>query len=33
MTIDFPTSPSTGDTYTFNGRTWRWNGDGWERAS
>ncbi len=29
--IDFPTSPVSGDTYTFNGRTWVWNGSGWER--
>lgn len=29
--IDFPTSPVVGDTYTYNTRTWRWNGDGWER--
>lgn len=33
MTIDFPTSPTTGDTYSFNGRTWQWNGSGWERVS
>ncbi len=29
--IDFPTTPVQGDTYTFNGRTWLWNGAGWER--
>lgn len=29
--IDFPTTPVQGDTYTFNGRTWLWNGSGWER--
>lgn len=29
--IDFPTSPAVGDTYTYNTRTWRWNGEGWER--
>lgn len=30
--IDFPTSPVQGDTYTYNTRTWRWNGSGWERV-
>lgn len=29
--IDFPTSPVANQTYTFNGRTWVWNGSGWER--
>lgn len=29
-TIDFPTSPSVNDTYTFNGKTWKWNGSGWD---
>lgn len=29
--IDFPTSPVVNQTYTFNGRTWVWNGSGWER--
>ncbi len=33
MTIDFPTSPVTGQSYTFNGRTWQWNGSGWERVA
>ena len=33
MTIDFPTSPATGDSYSFNGRTWQWNGSGWERIA
>ena len=28
--IDFPTSPSLNDEYTFEGRTWLWNGTGWE---
>lgn len=27
----FPTSPSEGDTYTFAGRKWRFDGTGWER--
>jgi hypothetical protein len=30
-TIDFPSSPVLGDTYTFGARTWIWNGSGWER--
>lgn len=29
--IEFPTSPVLGQTYTYLGRTWVWNGDGWER--
>ena len=29
--IDFPTSPTLGQTYTYNGRTWVWDGTGWER--
>ena len=28
--LNFPTSPSLGDTYSFNGRAWRWNGEAWE---
>jgi hypothetical protein len=28
--IDFPASPSPNDEYTFEGRTWLWNGTGWE---
>lgn len=28
--IDFPSSPSLNDEYTFEGRTWLWNGTGWE---
>lgn len=27
--IDFPASPSLNDEYTFEGRTWFWNGTGW----
>lgn len=30
MAIDFPASPTLNDEYTFEGRTWRWNGTGWE---
>jgi hypothetical protein len=28
-TLDFPPSPTLNQTYTFNGRTWTWNGEGW----
>lgn len=28
--IDFPASPTLNDEYTFEGRTWLWNGTGWE---
>jgi len=30
MAINFPASPTTNQTYTFNGRTWTWNGVGWQ---
>lgn len=30
MPLQFPSNPSVNDTYTFNGKTWVWNGDGWE---
>jgi len=29
-TLNFPTSPSLNDTYTFGGKTWVWNGQGWQ---
>ena len=29
-TLNFPTSPSLNDTYTFGGKTWIWNGQGWQ---
>lgn len=29
MAIDFPNSPSSGDTYTVNGKTWIWDGSVW----
>lgn len=27
--LDFPTSPTIGQTYTANGNTWAWNGTAW----
>lgn len=32
MPIDFPPSPGTGDIYTFNSKSWVWNGSGWLTA-
>lgn len=29
-TINFPSSPIFGQTYTFNGRTWLWNSYAWD---
>lgn len=33
MPLDFPTSPSVGDIYSFGGNSWRWNGYAWESYS
>jgi hypothetical protein len=30
MALDFPSSPALNDTYTEAGKTWRWNGTGWQ---
>lgn len=30
MPLDFPTSPTVGDIYTFGGRSWQWNGSAWD---
>lgn len=30
MAINFPTSPTVGENYTYNSRTWQWNGEGWQ---
>jgi hypothetical protein len=32
MAIDFPSSPSLNDTYTYQGRIWVYNGTGWVNA-
>lgn len=29
--IDFPTSPVSGQTYVYGGRTWVWDETGWQR--
>lgn len=33
MPLDFPPSPSPNQIYTFSGKSWRWNGEGWESYS
>jgi hypothetical protein len=30
MPIDFPNSPTTGQVYTYQGKSWIWNGTGWD---
>lgn len=32
-TINFPSSPTVGQTYTFNGKTWTYNAIGWVLAT
>jgi hypothetical protein len=32
-TLNFPTSPSLNDTYSFGTKTWIWNGDAWQLNS
>jgi hypothetical protein len=33
MAIDFPTSPTVGQTYTYGANTWQWNGNAWDNTS
>jgi len=33
MPLDFPTSPSVNDTYSFGGKTWIWTGEYWGLSS
>jgi hypothetical protein len=30
MPLDFPTSPSLNQVYSFGGKSWKWNGEAWE---
>ena len=30
MPINFPSGPSTNDLYFYNGRTWKYSGEGWK---
>lgn len=32
MPLSFPTTPTTGDTYTYSGKTWTWTGTLWQAA-
>jgi hypothetical protein len=32
MTINFPSNPTPGDSYTFNNITWVWNGYAWDKT-
>ena len=33
MALNFPTGPTSGATYTYSGKTWRWNGYAWDIVS
>ena len=33
MAIDFPSDRATNDTYTYNNKTWLWNGEAWELSA
>ena len=33
MAINFPTSPSVNDTYSYGTRTWQWDGVAWKQIS
>lgn len=31
--MNFPSSPTLGDEYSFNNKTWVWNGEAWDRKT
>lgn len=31
--MDFPTSPTVGQSYAFGAHTWVWNGSAWEKVA
>jgi microcystin-dependent protein len=33
MAVDFPSSPTLNELYTYAGRVWKWNGKAWESVS
>jgi hypothetical protein len=33
MPLNFPSNPVTNQIYSFAGKTWRWNGEGWENQT
>ena len=33
VTLNFPDSPTLNQTYTFQGKTWRWNGTAWQAVN
>ena len=33
MPLSFPLSPTIGDVYSFGGKSWEWNGEGWQSAN
>jgi hypothetical protein len=33
MPIDFPFAPTTGQVYTYLGKSWVWNGTAWDVAT
>lgn len=32
MAVNWPSTPAVNDLYVVGIRTWRWNGEGWERV-
>ena len=32
-TLNFPTNPTLNQTYSFGGKTWVWNGQGWQLSA